>query len=79
MQEGHDQNWFLGEEEEAGGMEGKRGEHSPWRMADKAGTAALKGKVEGLVEGKVVLVAVRAKESSPPSPLQSTEASVESA
>jgi len=85
---GRDRRPFLGEEEEAEDKDWKREEHIPWRMVALAalegtvglesmeGTVALEGMEDRRVDDAEV---VKAKESSPPSPLQSTEASSESA
>jgi len=57
---GQDRRRFLGEEDRVGCMEGKRGEHSPWRMVDKGLAYMALAVGKGLAVGKE---AVKAKES----------------
>ena len=61
MQEvGRDRRRFLGEEDKAGGMEGKRGEYIPWKRVGIAALDALTvledkdvAGMEGMEEGTV--------------------------
>ena len=52
---GRDRRPFLGEEEEAGGKAGKRGEYIPWKRVGTVGLDKAGMDVEGMdVEGKDV-------------------------
>ena len=84
---------FLGEEGREEDKEGKRVEHSPWRRAGRAAdngaadngvavlvdTSVLKGMVADIEADIEDVTVLMAKESSPLSPPQSTEASLEPA